>query len=119
MLTPAGRGIFTIMQISSGRYLDAHEIDSLDYRVVTRPQQNNPTQQWQHRNIGGYFHQIIQVSSGRFLTAHPTSEKDFQVVTRPEGAPGFPQQWQVLDLCLVRGGSLGDPDPSEEGTPTG
>lgn len=89
---PNGR-IYTIVQVSSGRFLDAHEIESLNYRVVTRPQQNNDTQRWRLFDFGGGFFTIQQVSSGRYLEA--TLDGDFQVVTRPE-APGSNQQtWRL------------------------
>ena len=38
-LTNVGGNVHTIQQVSSGRFLDAHEIASLDFDVVTRPQQ--------------------------------------------------------------------------------
>ena len=73
----------TIQQVSSGRFLDAHEIGELDFRVVTRPQQDNDTQFWRIQDFGGGFISIQQVSSGRFLEA--TLDGDFYVVTRPAG----------------------------------
>jgi hypothetical protein len=36
-----GGNVHTIQQVSNGRFLDAHEIASLHFRVVTRPQQNS------------------------------------------------------------------------------
>ena len=75
-----GGNVHTIQQVSNGRFLDAHEIASLDFRVVTRPQQNDDTQRWRLMDFGGGFFQIQQVSSGRFLEA--TLDGDFQVVTR-------------------------------------
>ena len=45
-LVPRASGdipVFTVVQVSSGRFLDAHESPQLHYRVVTRPQQNNDT----------------------------------------------------------------------------
>ena len=38
--------IVTIQQVSNGRYADAHENDQQDWHLVTRPAQNNTTQQW-------------------------------------------------------------------------
>ena len=72
----------TIVRLQGGglRFLDAHEISSLQFRVVTRPQQNNDTQRWRLLDFGGGFFQIQQVSNGRFLEA--TLNGDFQVVTR-------------------------------------
>jgi len=63
------------------RFLDAHEISSLKFRVVTRPQQNNDAQRWRLLDFGGGFFQIQQLSNGRFLEA--TLDGDFQVVTGP------------------------------------
>jgi hypothetical protein len=34
------------MQVSSGRFMDAHEIPEMKYRVLTRPRRHNPTQFW-------------------------------------------------------------------------
>ena len=39
-------GTYTVRQKSSGRFLDAHEIADEDFRLVTRPAQNNDTQRW-------------------------------------------------------------------------
>ena len=85
--------------MSSGRFLDAHEIESLDFRVVTRPQQNNNTQLWRIIQfvVGGTQQVTIQqVSSGRFLEAYTTDARDFQVVTRPERNTSL-QVWQIHD----------------------
>lgn len=41
-----GADLFTIQQWSSRRYMDAHEIAGKDFAVVTRPAQNNDTQNW-------------------------------------------------------------------------
>ena len=38
--------VVTFQQVSSGRFVDAHEIAGEDFRLVTRPQQNDNTQQW-------------------------------------------------------------------------
>jgi hypothetical protein len=81
-LTDTGGGLYTIMQVSSDRYLDAHEIESLDFRVVTRPRQDNDTQLWRLLPSGGKV-LIQQVSSGRALEPYLTQDMDFQVVTRP------------------------------------
>jgi hypothetical protein len=37
---------YTLQQVANERYLDAHESASADYRVVTRPLQDNLTQRW-------------------------------------------------------------------------
>lgn len=44
--------IVTIQQVSSGRFLDAHEISSYDYRMVTRPAQTDNTQKWRLTVVG-------------------------------------------------------------------
>jgi hypothetical protein len=49
--------------------------------VLTRPAQNNRTQQWILIPVGGVF-TIQQQSNGRFVDAHEYSEKDFALVTR-------------------------------------
>ena len=41
-----GGGFYTMTQMSNGRYVDAHEIAEKDFGVVSRPAQNNATQQW-------------------------------------------------------------------------
>jgi len=41
-----GNGIFTIMQVSSGRFMDAHEIPAKNFGVVSRPKQEDATQLW-------------------------------------------------------------------------
>ena len=68
-------------------------IPELDFRVVTRPQQDNDTQLWRIQDFGGGFVTIQQVSSGRFLEA--TLDGDFNVVTRPQGSDQ--QTWRVGD----------------------
>jgi uncharacterized protein YcgI (DUF1989 family) len=76
-------GTFTIRQKSTNRFVDAHEVDGgLDFRLVTRPAQNNDTQRWQLTKVGTVF-VIRQKSSGRFLDAHDNSDNDFRLVTRP------------------------------------
>lgn len=75
-------GTYVVRQRSSDRLLDAHEIASNDFRLVTRPAQDNDTQRWILTQVGTVF-VIRQKSSGRFLDAHPESASDFRVVTRP------------------------------------
>jgi hypothetical protein len=86
-----GDGLSTIQQVSSGRFLDAHDAEELDFPVVTRPQQDNDTQLWRIQDFGGGFITIQQVSSGRFLEATVTG--DFRVVAR--SAPSSEQTWRV------------------------
>jgi len=75
--------IVTIVQQASGRFLDAHEIPSLDFRVVTRPRQENNTLRWIMTREQGDLRRFQQISSGRFLDAHEIPNLDFRVVTRP------------------------------------
>jgi hypothetical protein len=75
-------GTYTVRQKASGRFLDAHEIESKDFALVTRPAQNNDTQRWTLAQVGTVF-VIRQKSSGRFLDAHEGSGNDFRLVTRP------------------------------------
>ena len=91
--------VVALIQQAGGRFLDAHEIPGQDFRVVTRPRQENNTQLW-HFDIlstGGFT--LRQASSGRFLDAYLSKTKDFQVVTRPEksGNPGNNTQHWVFE----------------------
>jgi len=76
-------GLVTIQQKSTRRYLDAHEGSNNDFRLVTRPRQNNTTQSWRVTALGGDVFSLRQVSNSRFVDAHDSSSKDFSVVTRP------------------------------------
>jgi hypothetical protein len=88
--------VVSIIQSSSNRFMDAHEIESLDFNVVTRPFQNNTTQQWRLTDIGNGIFTIQQVSNNRYLDAHEISSNDFRVVTRP--AQNNPTQaWLIID----------------------
>lgn len=87
-------GIFRIQQKSTNRFLDAHEIAELDFRLVTRPAQDNFTQQWQIRKVGTVF-VVRQRSNGRFLDAHEAQNNDFRVVTRTAENNGS-QRWVVI-----------------------
>jgi hypothetical protein len=117
VLTDTGGGRFTLLQATSGRYLDAHEIQSRDFRAVTRRQQKNDTQLW--RFIGtGTLRKIQQVSSNRFLQPRGTTSGDFQVVTRPESDNGS-QEWLVrdsVDVTLDRSDEFNTPPAA--GSPT-
>ena len=76
------RGVYTLRQQSTGRFLDAHEIAQQDFAVVTRPPQNNASQRWTLTPVGTVF-TMQQQSSGRFVDAHEIAQQDFAVVTRP------------------------------------
>lgn len=75
------RGRQTIRQVSSGRFVDAHEHAGEDFRLVTRTAQNNDTQRWAFAPVGGVF-TLQQASSGRFVDAHEHAGEDFRLVTR-------------------------------------
>ena len=92
--------IVSIIQRASQRWLDAHEIPSLDFNVVTRPQQNNNTQNWIMTPEQGDLVRIQQVSSRRFLDAHEIPSVDFRVVTRPRQE----NNTQLWHLDIITGG---------------
>ena len=46
MIMNIGSDTYTIQQLSSGRFMDAHEVLDRDFAVVTRTVQNNDTQRW-------------------------------------------------------------------------
>jgi len=74
-------GTYTIQQKSNNRFVDAHEHSGEDFGLVTRPAQNNATQRWIIKPIGGIY-TIRQKSSNRFVDAHEYEGKDFGMVTR-------------------------------------
>ena len=92
--------IFTIQQVSSGRFLDAWNDGSHDYDVVTRPGQGDPSQEWKvtFDDSGAAVATIQQVSSGRFLDAHEIDSLDFRAVSRPGGQTDNTQNWQVHSI---------------------
>jgi hypothetical protein len=79
------QGVYTIQQQSNGRFVDAHELAAEDFRLVTRPAQNNTTQRWILTQVGaaGSVYTIQQQSNGRFVDAHELAAEDFRLVTRP------------------------------------
>jgi hypothetical protein len=87
-------GTYTVRQKSGGRFLDAHEIVEKDFRLVTRPAQNNDSQRWQLTLVGTVF-AVRQKSNGRYLDAHESSSKDFRMVTRPDQGDAS-QRWVVV-----------------------
>jgi hypothetical protein len=91
-LTP-GRDVYAIMQMATGRYLDAHQNGSVDFRAVTRPQQFDDTQLWYVVPEGGAY-RIQQASTGRYLDAHENDSVDYSVVTR-EWQPDDTQRWHI------------------------
>jgi hypothetical protein len=88
-------GVYTIQQRSSGRYVDAWDRASEDYRVVTRPRQDNSTQRWEVSGEASVV-TIQQVSTGRYLDAWELFSEDFRVVTRTR-QNNDSQRWVVLN----------------------
>lgn len=84
---------FTIVQKSSGRYLDAYQSNDRDYKLVTRLAQNNDTQKWVLTALPNGHYTFVQLSSGRFMDAHQSG--DFQVVTRPS-QNNDSQRWSAV-----------------------
>jgi hypothetical protein len=75
--------LVSLTQVSTNRFLDAHEAGGdLDFNVVTRPFQNNNTQKWWLTDLGNGLYRISQASSGRYVDAHEYADADYRVVTR-------------------------------------
>lgn len=89
--------ISSIQQVSSGRFVDAHEVDTEDYRLVTRPAQNNNTQLWHFVHLGNGIYTIQQLSSSRYVDAHEYDGEDYRLVTRPQ-QNNDTQRWQLTAL---------------------
>ena len=89
--------IVTIQQMSTDRYVDAHEHAGEDYRIVTREAQNNDTQLWRMTRLDGNVFTIQQLSSGRYWDAHEYDGQDYRLVTRP-AQNNDTQRWLALDL---------------------
>jgi hypothetical protein len=94
---PQAQRVVTLVQAVGPQFLDAHEIPTRDFNVVTRPFQNNNTQHWLLTDMGGGLHTIQQVSSGRYLDAHEIESLDFRVVTRPQQNNNT-QLWRLFDF---------------------
>lgn len=102
---------YTIRQRSSNRYLDAYEVEELengtdvDYRAVTRGDQNNATQWWVARNAGASLVTLQQASSRRLLDAYEVAEDsdgnslDYRAVTRGDQGNDT-QRWRVEGVQL-------------------
>jgi hypothetical protein len=94
---PASAQIVTIQQVSSGRFLDAWEIPSYDFRAVIWSEQNNDTQLWRMTKVDSQVYTFQQVSSERYLDAYENEAQDWNAVTRPD-QNNTTQQWLVTDL---------------------
>lgn len=77
-------GVYTIQQASSHRFVDAHESASKDFAMVTRVAQDNNSQKWEFKHVGGETYTMRQLNTGRFADAHEIESKDFALVTRPQ-----------------------------------
>ncbi|RYG06001.1 MAG: hypothetical protein EOO02_02020, partial [Chitinophagaceae bacterium] len=78
----AGSKTYTLRQLHSLRYLDAHEETENDYRGVTRPPQNNNSQKWNFSSEGVNQFRLQHKVNNRYLDAHEDATKDFAIVTR-------------------------------------
>ena len=87
-------GTYTVRQLSSGRFLDAHETSVDDHRAVTVPGAVDDSQRWDLTPIGTVC-SLRHKSSGRFLDAHEIADFDFRLVTRPMQGNAT-QRWVLL-----------------------
>jgi hypothetical protein len=87
-------GTYTIRQLSSGRFLDAHETSVEDHRAVTVPGAADDRQRWDLSPIGTVC-SLRHKSSGRFLDAHEIVDFDFRLVIRPMQGNST-QRWVLL-----------------------
>lgn len=92
--------IFTIQQVSSGRFLDAWNDGTHDHDVVTRAGQGDSSQEWlvTFDDSGAAIATLQQVSSGRFLDAHEIDSLDFRAVSRAGGQTDNTQNWQIHSI---------------------
>ena len=74
--------VYEIQQVSSDRYLDAHETSGQDYSVVTRTAQHDDTQRWVVTRIDENEYTVVQLSSRRFLDAYESAPNGYSAVTR-------------------------------------
>ena len=89
-------GTYNIQQVSNDRFVDAHEHAGEDFRLVTRPAQNNDTQRWEVTPVG-LVCTIQQRSNGRFVDAHEHAGQDFRLVTRT-AQNNDTQRWVVTPI---------------------
>lgn len=90
-------GVYTVVQKSSGRYLDAHGAGPADWSAVTRTQQFNATQAWKITPLGSGLYTMQQQSNGRYLDAHGAGPADWSAVTRPNQNNNT-QRWILTSL---------------------
>jgi endonuclease/exonuclease/phosphatase family metal-dependent hydrolase len=95
------RGVYTIQQMSNGRYVDAYQASNQDYRLVTRTAQNNDSQKWIVTPLGKNTYTIQQKSNGRYVDAYQASNQDYRLVTRPT-QNNDTQRWLILSSWHTR-----------------
>ena len=96
---PGSLSTYTMQQLSSRRFADAHTVGS-DFSVVTRPRQNNNTQQWELAQGDDGEFTLRQVVNRRFIDAHENDDSDFSVVTRT-AQNNDTQRWNVTTVAEV------------------
>ena len=89
--------LVTFQQVSSGRFMDAHEVAGEDFRLVTRPQQSDDTQRWRITQVGPGIFTIQQLSNGRHVDAHEIDGEDFRMVTRGQ-QNNDTQYWRITAI---------------------
>ena len=78
---PGQLSTYTLQQLSSRRFADAHVVGN-DFSVVTRTRQDNDTQQWKLAELDSGAFTVRQVVNGRYLDAHVQGSADYSAVTR-------------------------------------
>ena len=98
-MTQVSGNVYTFRQLSSGRYLDAHETGAEGYvwRMVTRPQQNNQSQQWLLVDYGGGFYAMQNVLLGRYADNTLDAGLDFHLMTSDESPGNNSQTFRIVD----------------------
>lgn len=96
---PGRLATYTMQQLSSGRFLDAHESAGNDFSAVTRDRQDNDTQRWAVASVDEGVITLRQVSSGRVLEAYEGTN-DSSAVTRPADGSDR-QRWRLLPVGSV------------------
>jgi hypothetical protein len=99
-LPTSGIPVYTLQQMGSGRFLDAHENSARGFSAVTRGDQNNDTQRWVVAPLGDSAYTVVQLSSGRFLDAYESAGNDFSAVTRT-AQNNDTQRWRFTPVAAV------------------
>lgn len=95
-----GPSAYRVQQLSSRRFLDAHENSGKDFSVVTRTFQNNDSQRWSVNPLGDDIFTLQQKNTARFMDAHESGTQDFSVVTRP-AQNNDTQRWRLKPVGAV------------------